>query len=212
VEGVALVWGGFQGQLRLLRWAGVLLLGASAARVVLLKMSVGAFLWNPRFMSYVVIVGCLATAFALSLRHQDAVSQGERRAFAILGTAANFLLLYSLSLEVWEHFGRMRLNLGADTRLIQQLALSLLWGLYATVLMLLGFRSGRSALRWLSLVLFAAVVVKVFLYDLSFLERAYRIVSFTVVGVLLVVVSFFYQKKVAARGWSSSGGRGEPDS
>ena len=43
------------------------------------------------------------------------------------------------------------------------------------------------------------MVVKVFLYDLSFLERVYRIASFAVLGVLLVVVSFFYQQKVVGQ-------------
>jgi uncharacterized membrane protein len=206
VEGAALVWSGFQGNVRLLRWAGILLLGGAAAHLVLLDMAVGAFLWNPRFMSYALVVASLATSFVLSRRYQDAMSAGERQAFGILGMAANFLFLFSLSLEVWELFARMHLNLGADTRLTQQLALSLLWAVYATALMSWGFRSGSPALRWSSLALFAAVVVKVFLYDLSFLERAYRIVSFTVLGVLLVLVSFFYQQRVAA------GRRGDPPS
>jgi uncharacterized membrane protein len=198
VEGAALVWSGFQASVRLLRWAGILLLGGAAAHLVLLETAVRAFLWNPRFMSYALVVACLATSFVLSRRHQDAMSAGERQAFGVVGIAANFLLLYSLSLEVWELFARMHLNLGADTRLTQQLALSLLWAVYATALMSWGFRSRSPALRWSSLALFAAVVVKVFLYDLSFLERAYRIVSFTVLGILLVVVSFFYQQRVAA--------------
>jgi len=114
--------------------------------------------------------------------------------------------LSSLSMEVWGLFGRMHLNLGADTRLTQQLALSLLWTVYATALILWGVGKGSPALRWSGLALFSVVVVKVFLYDLSFLERVYRIASFTVLGVLLVAVSFFYQQRAAAER------RGEPSS
>jgi uncharacterized membrane protein len=40
------------------------------------------------------------------------------------------------------------------------------------------------------------VVSKVFLYDLSFLERAYRILSFLVLGAVLLAVSFFYQRRL----------------
>ena len=198
VEGAALVWAGLQGKLSLLRWAGVILFGGSAARLVLLDMSADTFLWNPRFMSYAVVATCFVTALVLVLRHEEDLSAGERRAFRIIGMAANFLVLYSLSLEVWELFARMRPNLGDDTRLTQQLALSLLWAVYATALMVWGFRRRHALLRWSSLALFSGVVVKVFLYDLSFLERAYRIASFTVLGLLLVMVSFFYQQKVAA--------------
>jgi len=197
VEGAALVWSGLQGRVGLLRAAGILLSGGAAAQLVLLKMSANTFLWNPRFMSYAVVVASMGAAVAFSRRLADAVPSGERRVFDMIGLVANFLLLSAFSQEVWQLFGRMRLDLGADTRLTQQLALSLLWTLYATALMLLGFRKHSHALRWSSLGLFSIVVVKVFLYDLSFLERAYRIVSFSVLGVLLVVVSFFYQKKVA---------------
>lgn len=36
---------------------------------------------------------------------------------------------------------------------------------------------------------------KVFFYDLSFLERAYRILSFLVLGIVLLIVSFLYQRR-----------------
>jgi uncharacterized membrane protein len=41
------------------------------------------------------------------------------------------------------------------------------------------------------------VVVKVFFYDSSYLERFYRIISFFILGLVLLVVSFLYQRKVA---------------
>ena len=40
-------------------------------------------------------------------------------------------------------------------------------------------------------------MIKVFIYDSSFLERFYRIVSFFILGLVLLVVSFLYQRKVA---------------
>ncbi len=58
--------------------------------------------------------------------------------------------------------------------------------------------TARAALRWQALVLFGVLVGKVFLYDLSLLDRAYRIVSFFVLGTALLVVSFFYQRRQAA--------------
>ncbi len=197
VEGAVLIWSGFQVNLRLLRWAGIVLFVIAGARLLLFRVSAQEFLWNPRFLTYAIVVASFAAAFAFSRRHRGMLSERERLAFEVVGLAANVLLVSSLSLEVWGLFGRMRLDLGADTRLTQQLALSLLWTLYATGLMLWGVRSGSAAVRWLGLALFSVVVVKVFLYDLSFLERVYRIASFAVLGVLLVVVSFFYQQKVA---------------
>jgi len=43
-------------------------------------------------------------------------------------------------------------------------------------------------------VLIAATIVKVFIYDVSELDRAYRILSFIVLGVLLLAISFVYQR------------------
>ncbi len=197
VEGAVLVWSGFQVNLRLMRWAGIVLFLIAGARLLLFRVYAQEFLWNPRFLTYAIVVASFAAAFAFSRRHRGMLSEGERRAFEVVGLAANVLLVSALSLEVWGLFGRMRLDLGADTRLTQQLALSLLWTLYATGLMLWGVRSGNAAVRWLGLALFSVVVVKVFLYDLSFLERVYRIISFAVLGAFLLVVSFFYQKRVA---------------
>jgi len=43
-------------------------------------------------------------------------------------------------------------------------------------------------------VLIAFTIGKVFLYDVSELDRGYRIVSFIVLGVLLLAISFVYQR------------------
>jgi uncharacterized membrane protein len=41
--------------------------------------------------------------------------------------------------------------------------------------------------------------VKVFLFDLSFLEKFYRIVSFFLLGLALLLISFYYQRQLIAR-------------
>jgi uncharacterized membrane protein len=64
-------------------------------------------------------------------------------------------------------------------------------------LIALGIRRESALLRWQALVLFGLVVIKVFVYDSSYLERFYRIVSFFILGLVLLVVSFLYQRKVA---------------
>jgi uncharacterized membrane protein len=87
--------------------------------------------------------------------------------------------------------------LGIDSGFAQHLALSLLWTAYASGLIALGVRRESSLLRWQALVLFGLVVAKVFFYDSSYLERFYRIISFFILGLVLLVVSFLYQRKVA---------------
>jgi uncharacterized membrane protein len=58
-----------------------------------------------------------------------------------------------------------------------------------------GVRKSSAPLRWQGLALLGLAVGKVFLYDLSSLERVYRIISFVVLGLLLLIVSFYYQRR-----------------
>ena len=81
--------------------------------------------------------------------------------------------------------------------------MSLLWTAYASGLIALGVSRESALLRWQALVLFGLVAVKVFIYDSSFLERFYRIVSFFILGLVLLTVSFLYQRKVARERSSS---------
>jgi uncharacterized membrane protein len=82
-----------------------------------------------------------------------------------------------------------------ETRQAQQMMLSLLWAVYGTVLVVVGFVRKLAGLRWQALALFGLTVIKVFLYDLSFLSRASRIFSFLVLGVVLLLASFLYARR-----------------
>jgi uncharacterized membrane protein len=48
--------------------------------------------------------------------------------------------------------------------------------------------------RWQALLLIAVTTMKVFVYDTSQLDHVYRIMSFIVLGILLLTVSFAYQR------------------
>jgi len=71
---------------------------------------------------------------------------------------------------------------------------SALWMAYGAMLMIVGFLRSSSFVRWQALILIAATTVKVFVYDVSELDRGYRIVSFIVLGALLLAISFVYQR------------------
>ena len=67
---------------------------------------------------------------------------------------------------------------------------------YGALLMVIGFWKRVALVRWQALFLIALTIGKVFIYDVSELDRGYRIVSFIILGVLLLAISFVYQ-----RGW-----------
>lgn len=82
----------------------------------------------------------------------------------------------------------------ADPSLAMHVALSVFWSVFAVVVLGIGFARLIAPLRYLAIALFGMTVVKVFIVDLSHLEMIYRIVSFIVLGVLLLAASFLYQQ------------------
>jgi uncharacterized membrane protein len=77
---------------------------------------------------------------------------------------------------------------------LQDLWISVGWFVEAALLMAAGFWRKSAFVRWLALGLISATIAKVFAYDIWDLSRGYRIVSFVFLGVLLLAVSFAYEK------------------
>ena len=196
VEGAILVWTGLRSATALMRGAGYFLLAISAFRLLFFPLPAPRFLFNERFITYGVLIACFAAVLYAAGEYASTINKDELILFAGIAVAINVYALIALSLELWDHFGA-HAGLGIDSGLAQHLSLSLLWTAYATALILLGVKRDSALLRWQALVLFGLVVVKVFIYDSSYLERFYRIVSFFILGLVLLVVSFLYQRKVA---------------
>jgi len=201
VEGAILVWTGFRSMVGYLRGGGYFLLGVAAVRLLIFPLPAAQFLFNQRFAAYFVLILCFGVVLYAAREQASSVGSEERNALGIFAVAINVFALIALSLELWDHFAHA--GLGIDSSLAQHLALSLLWTTYASCLIALGVKQESALLRWQALVLFGLVVVKVFIYDSSFLERFYRIVSFFILGLVLLIVSFLYQRKVAGERSSS---------
>ena len=70
--------------------------------------------------------------------------------------------------------------------------ISVFWALYAIVLMAVGMIVGNKHVRWSALALFGITTFKVFILDLASLKTPYRIISFTVLGLILLFASYLY--------------------
>jgi uncharacterized membrane protein len=73
-------------------------------------------------------------------------------------------------------------------------AMSVVWTLYAIALMLLGFRYQQARVRLVSLGLFGLTILKVFLADMARVSTPFRIVSFVVLGLMLIGASYLYYR------------------
>jgi uncharacterized membrane protein len=202
VEGAILAWTGLRSMIFYLRGAGYLLLVIAAFRLLIFPLPAPQFLFNERLFAYAVFIASLGAVLYAAHEHGSSIRNDELLLFGGLAVAINVFALVALSLELWDHFGHQP-GLGLDSGLAQHLSLSLLWTAYASGLITLGVKRESALLRWQALVLFGLVVLKVFVYDSSYLERFYRIVSFLILGLVLLVVSFLYQRKVARERSSS---------
>jgi uncharacterized membrane protein len=77
---------------------------------------------------------------------------------------------------------------------LQQLLLSIGWLLYSFLLMGVGLWRRVRGIRLIAIVVFGFTILKIFLFDLSFLETLYRIFLFIGLGVILFAVSYSYQR------------------
>jgi uncharacterized membrane protein len=72
--------------------------------------------------------------------------------------------------------------------------LPVLWGLLSFSMMWLGMKHKNRTLRIVSLSLFSLTLIKLFLFDIKNIPAAGKIVAFFCLGILLLIVSFMYQK------------------
>jgi uncharacterized membrane protein len=198
VQGAVLIWSGLRVQIAAMRWAGLALFAIVAGRLALISIPADTFLLNARFATFAISVACLVLSCYFAATSDEELAAEESMAFVITAIAANILAIAASSLEVWDVFARMP-SLGIDRGHAQELALSMLWLVWALGLLGAGLWKKSQAIRWQALVLLGVVIVKVFLFDLSFLEKFYRIVSFLLLGIALMLISFYYQRQLLGR-------------
>jgi uncharacterized membrane protein len=112
---------------------------------------------------------------------------------AILFWVAVLVPLLLLSIEAYTYcqdtvFSRRK------ARWMSQMALSIVWGLYAVVLLIVGFVKLVRPLRIAGLALLALTAVKLVLVDMAQVQQVYRIISFVVLGLMMFLASYLYHE------------------
>ena len=75
-----------------------------------------------------------------------------------------------------------------------KLGLSILWGVYSFILIAFGIWKSKAYLRIGGMALFGITLIKLFFYDISHLNTISKTVVFLSLGVLLLIISFLYNK------------------
>ena len=155
---------------------------------------------NQRFLSFAVgIAGMYLAALMLWRRggrqpHSWWVPL-SRFAWPGLLVTASFLTLWILSAEIIAlvESGFFYVPRSYQDDLIS-LALSLLWAVYAAVLLVLGMVKRWTRVRQAGLALLAIPVIKLFAFDVFALELEYRVAAFLGLGALMLAGGYLYQR------------------
>ncbi|HAV22278.1 MAG TPA: hypothetical protein DCX46_02045 [Bacteroidetes bacterium] len=210
ITGTAFVWTGLRLRFRPVWIVGIVVLGVGVITAILrgfavvlpdihvplLNMRTGILVLTALLSAYV------GRTFAFHQHDQGAWKEGY--AIASIGAAVTVFSL--LTGETRDVFERSIVLIGSTDdvslrqatvdalRDQQQLSVSGIWLVYSVTLMVFGFLRASRGFRVMAIVLFGITILKIFLYDLSFLETLYRIVSFVALGVILLGVSYAYQR------------------
>ncbi len=77
---------------------------------------------------------------------------------------------------------------------IIKVALPIAWSIIAFTFLSIGIKRQLKALRIMALVLLAITLLKLFIYDINDVSEAGKIIAFIILGVVLLIMSFMYQK------------------
>ncbi len=142
--------------------------------------------WRPLGTALVLAGGL---AIAAGARRTTDAGPRETRMTGLLGLALVLVAVWGLSIEAQ---GIVRALAQAGWERQAQLAISLVWIVSAVACLLTGIRTHARPFRLLGLGLLGASVIKVFAFDLAFLDTPYRIAAFAGLGAALIGISWLY--------------------
>jgi uncharacterized membrane protein len=136
-----------------------------------------------RYISY----GFVALVLVMSYQYLQA--KIIKKDFKIIfDCVLHFTLVCILSSEL-VHWLDMNSSIASD-----KLGLSILWGIYALSIIILGIWKRQKHLRIMAIILFGITLVKLFFYDKAHLPTISKTIVFVSLGTLLLIISFLYNK------------------
>ncbi len=105
------------------------------------------------------------------------------------------LLLYGTVLWIASSEVIHWMDVGGESSHSYKLGLSIFWGIYALALIMIGiWQKKKKHLRIGAISLFGVTLLKLFFYDISHLDTISKTILFVSLGILLLVISFLYNK------------------
>lgn len=91
-----------------------------------------------------------------------------------------------------EYFVENKLN--NVKRQIIKIGYPILWGIFSFIFLIIGIKKQWKNLRIIALSLLGLTILKLFIYDIKNVSETGKIIAFILLGVLILIISFVYQK------------------
>jgi uncharacterized membrane protein len=197
-EGAAATWLGLRAGSNAFQIGGLVLWGLAVARLFdryFVTPSNFTAVFNTRALTTAFVVALAYTMASLFARYHNGYAE-RGRTRAVLHVIASGITLAAITAEIRSYW-EVRFET-PQAYLYEQLILSLAYGVYGAVLIVIGMRRGYAPDRYIGIAVLAFTVLKVFFRDLWELGGIYRVIGFIVFGALLVAVSYLYQRRKPA--------------
>lgn len=133
-------------------------------------------------------------------------------AFCIVFILSNELLLHGLKTmnaglitNISSQFNEINIDLYQKENIVKDVvsfakikivktSFPVLWGILAFLFLIIGIKKQWKEIRIIALALLGITIVKLFAYDINNVSESGKIVAFILLGVLILIISFVYQK------------------
>ncbi|HTS25467.1 MAG TPA: DUF2339 domain-containing protein [Bryobacteraceae bacterium] len=212
MEAAVLIWASFEAGAPPLR-----LLAAAVFTLALFRFLLHDTPWSSRptftpvlnryFLATLALALCFGAAAYFYRRDPRGAADGSGRLRLAISLVGVGILWLGSSVEAYTYFDAQAavydmsrtagaLSAAKELRWAGQLALSVLWSVFAGSMTAAGFRLRQRGWRGAGLVLFGVTLLKVVFFDISELEQFYRILAMLALGLVLLGVAWAYQRVV----------------
>lgn len=132
-------------------------------------------LFNPRFLAFTLAI--TSTIY-----------------YCKKNTNINFLKYFALILGLWIFSLETTYTLDINYNITNPVILSISWILYSAAITTTGILRNLKEFKITGIWILIIAIIKILIFDLSGIEALYRTIAFFILGIILMLVSYFYAK------------------
>lgn len=150
------------------------------------------------FLFHYIFIGLLMFIAILSLRNAQKLEEFNAKSYNIYSWFFVFFFVFLASAEL-DHTVVLLAATDLDSLMHvlsqnHKIGFPILWGIASFTLIAIGLKTKKKHLRIISLTLMLITLLKLFIWDIRGISEGGKIAAFISLGVLLLIVSFMYQR------------------